>query len=179
MPYRLTKIYTRTGDDGNTSLGEKRIPKDDTLIEALGTLDELNSVIGLMLSFGANSQVKNHFQQIQNELFNIGAELISTKQAPVSAEKVTQLEQWLDQWNADLPPLKEFLLPGGTPAAAAGHVARTVCRRAERCLVRLNRVQTLQNPEILRYVNRLSDLLFVTARMLAREVNQQETTWQR
>lgn len=179
MPYRLTKIYTRKGDEGFTTLGDKRISKDDLLIEALGTVDELNSVIGFIVALQIkNKEIENCLTQIQNTLFDLGGELHLPERVVITAEKVTHLEHMLDAWNKTLPPLKEFLLPRGNAKSAASHVARTVCRRAERCIVRLHRQVTLNNPEILRYLNRLSDLLFVIARLLARESDEEEILWE-
>ncbi len=179
MPYRLTKIYTRKGDEGYTHLGKKRIAKDDFLIEAMGTIDELNSMIGLIISFQVHDkEIGQCLTQIQNELFDLGGELYSPEHIVITADKVTHLETMLDHWNETLPPLKEFLLPRGNPPSAASHLARTICRRAERCLVRLHRQTPLQNPEMLRYLNRLSDLLFVIARVLARENSKTEMMWE-
>lgn len=179
MPYRLTKIYTRKGDAGYTTLGGKPISKDDLLIEALGTLDELNSVIGFIISLRIqNNEIEVCLTQIQHHLFDMGGELHLPERVAITAEKVTQLEQALDGWNKTLPPLKEFLLPRGNPKSAAAHVARTVCRRAERAMVRFHRQISLDNPEILRYLNRLSDLLFVIARMLAQESSESEILWE-
>jgi cob(I)alamin adenosyltransferase len=175
---RLTKIYTRQGDTGQTTLGEKRIPKDDLLVEAAGTLDELNSTIGFVLALQVQTkEIVEALTQIQHDLFDMGGELHVPKHRVINAEKVSRLEQHLDAWNATLPPLKEFLLPRGNPPSAACHVARTVCRRAERCMVKLHRQTPLSNLEILRYLNRLSDLLFVAARMLAREQEGKEILW--
>lgn len=180
MPYRLTRIYTGQGDQGYTSLGDNRLPKDDLLIEAIGTLDELNSFIGLIISLHIHTpSIENCLTNIQHDLFNIGGELHLPERIVITAVKVTQLEQALDEWNNTLPPLKEFLLPRGNTKSAACHIARTVCRRAERCMVRLHRQVTLHNPEILRYLNRLSDLLFVAARKLAEETQEEEILWER
>ena len=130
MP-RLTKIYTRKGDEGYTTLGDNRLSKDDLLIEVLGTVDELNSVIGTILSHSINHQeISVSLTQIQNDLFDFGGELHTPAYIAITADKVTWLEQILDAWNSTLPPLKEFVLPGGNLAAAQCHVARTVCRRA-------------------------------------------------
>jgi len=179
MPYRLTKIYTRQGDDGFTVLGDKQISKDDLLVELMGTIDELNSTIGFILSQNIHDkEIEQCLTQIQNELFDMGGELHLPTHLVISAEHVTRLENWLDGFNSTLPPLKEFVLPRGNPGAAATHVARTVCRRAERCAVRLHRQVTLYNPQILRYLNRLSDLLFVIARRLARETDSEEKLWE-
>ncbi len=178
MSYRLTKIYTKKGDDGTTSLDARnRVSKDSTRVEVVGTIDELNSMIGLILAFDVtNSQIKISLQQIQQDLFNLGGELCPPHHPVISAEKISQLELWIDEWNATLPPLKEFILPGGNPKSATCHLARTICRRAERILVTLHSEETL-NPEILRYVNRLSDVLFVAARMLAKESKSEEILW--
>lgn len=178
MSYRLTKIYTRKGDEGYTHLGDQPISKDELLVEAVGTVDELNSSIGLILA--QPIQDKNLCQsltRIQHELFNLGGELHLPTRIAITAENIKRLEQELDHWNESLPPLEEFLLPGGNPASATCHLARTICRRAERCLVRLHRQTPLHNPELLRYLNRLSDLLFVLARILARESKEKEVVW--
>lgn len=179
MPYRLTKIYTRTGDKGYTTLGDKQLPKDDALIEALGTIDELNSTIGFIVSLQIQTpDIEPCLTQIQNDLFDMGGELYLPERITITPEKIAYLETRLDQWNATLPPLKEFLLPRGNTKSAASHIARTVCRRAERTLVRLHRQTPLGNTEMLRYLNRLSDLLFVLARMLAKEDKTEEKLWE-
>lgn len=179
MPYRLTKIYTRKGDEGYTLLGDKHLSKDDLLVEALGTIDELNSLLGLIISQRIKTkEIENSLNRIQNELFDLGGELHLPERVVISKEHVKRLEKMLDKWNEDLPPLKEFLLPRGNPKSAAAHVARTVCRRAERALVRLHRQVSLKNTEMLRYLNRLSDVLFVAARMLARESDEKELMWE-
>lgn len=177
--YRLSKIVTRKGDDGTTSLDAKtRIPKNTIRVETIGTLDELNSAIGLVLAFHVDTiSIENAFKQIQQDLFNLGGELCPPYHLVITPEKVPQLEHWLDEWNETLPPLKEFILPGGNPKSATCHLARTICRRAERCLVSLNECEPL-NPEIIRYVNRLSDVLFVAARVLARETHSEEVLWE-
>ncbi len=176
MP-RLTRIYTRTGDDGSTALADgTRVPKDGPRMEAMGTLDELNSLIGVVLAGPLPDAVRACLAEIQNDLFDLGGELCVPGREAVQAAYVERLERRLDGFNAGLPPLKEFILPGGSPAAAACHVARSVCRRAERRLVTLARDGAL-NPQVLAYVNRLSDLLFVVARVLARE-HGQEVYWQ-
>lgn len=178
MPYRLTKIYTRAGDDGHTSLGKERIPKDHPLIEALGTLDELNCMVGLIMTSPIQHQeIIEALTQIQHELFDLGSELLLPERMVMTAERVIRLEKWLDQWNATLAPLEEFLLPRGNSQSVSCHLARTVARRAERCVVRLHRTQPLSNPQILRYINRLSDLLFVIARVLAQETAESEVLW--
>lgn len=178
MGYRLSKIYTRKGDKGTTSLdGRTRLPKDHDRVNALGNIDELNSAIGLVLSFTSENDIKKILIEIQQNLFNLGGELCPPFHLVIDAEKVTELENILDTWNKQLPPLKEFLLPGGPPSAAACHLARTICRRAERSLVTLNKNETL-NPEILRYMNRLSDVLFVAARILAKDAGAAEEMWE-
>jgi cob(I)alamin adenosyltransferase len=178
MSYRLTKIYTRKGDTGYTTFSGKPVSKDDALIETVGTLDELNAAIGLvMATIDDHDNIKTNLTQIQHELFDFGGELHTPEHIKITADKVTQLETWLDALNDTLPPLKEFVLPRGNQAAAACHLARTICRRAERCLVRLHRQVALGNTEMLRYLNRLSDLLFVIARVLARTNDQTEEVW--
>lgn len=176
---RLTKIYTRKGDEGYTTLGENRLSKDDLLVEALGTIDELNSFIGFVMSQGIkDKEIETCLTQIQNELFDMGGELHLPAHVVITAEKVTQLEEKLDAWNKTLPPLQEFVLPRGNSATTACHLARTVCRRAERTMVRLHRQVALTNPEMLRYLNRLSDLLFVLARILAKQNHEKEILWE-
>lgn len=179
MPYRLTTIYTRTGDEGYTTLGRNRLSKDDLLIEVLGTLDELNAHIGLICAHSIKTEtVMRCLQQVQNDLFDLGGELHAPQYCKITPEKTAHLEQTLDAWNATLPPLKEFILPGGNLKSASAHVARTVCRRTERCLVRLHRQVPLHNLEMLRYINRLSDLLFVASRILALESQAEEILWE-
>jgi cob(I)alamin adenosyltransferase len=176
MANRLTRIYTRTGDAGETGTADgSRISKDDLLMHAQGDIDELNSFIGLLASRVADSTLQHLINTIQHHLFNIGAEL-SMAQPIVNTEAVAFLEQQLDHYNANLSPLKEFILPGGGEAASLCHVARAVCRRAERSLVSLHRSRVL-NSELLAYVNRLSDLLFVLARVLTRDAGEQEVYW--
>lgn len=178
MPYRLTKIYTRQGDEGYTSLGQERLSKDDFLVEALGTVDELNAVIGFVLSLQlAEPKIAAALVQVQNDLFDLGGELHLPDRTAITKEKVGWLEQQLDEWNNTLPPLKDFVLPGGNPKSAALHMARTVCRRSERSMVRLHRQVPLHNREILRYLNRLSDLLFVFSRIVFKETGQKEQLW--
>lgn len=178
MSYRLSQIYTRKGDDGTTSLDAKnRLLKNHLRIEVIGTIDELNSAIGLVLSCSiANDDVKKTLLQIQHDLFNLGGELCPPHRVAITPEKITALENQIDHWNESLPPLKEFILPGGNPASANCHLARAICRRAERCLVSLMQAEHV-NAESLKYLNRLSDLLFVAARVLARETTQGEILW--
>lgn len=177
MGDRLTKIYTRTGDDGSTGLADgSRVPKDHRRIEVLGCLDELNSVIGLVIAQAAPN-VPSQLSQIQNRLFDLGAELATPGADRTKPEDVAYLEAALEDYNGDLPPLREFILPGGGSAATFCHLARALCRRTERRLVALAREEQL-NPQTLRYVNRLSDLLFVLARVLARRDGGSEVFWQ-
>jgi cob(I)alamin adenosyltransferase len=175
MANRLTKIYTRTGDAGDTGLADgSRISKQSARVQAMGDVDELNSMLGLLVCKLHTQAHINLVQSIQNELFNLGAEL-STNHRFITAEHARLLEQQLDEMNAALPPLKEFILPGGDEAAALCHIARTVCRRAERGLVALgDEVEA----EVLAYINRLSDLLFVLARDINRERGREDVLWQ-
>ena len=178
MGNRLSKIYTRTGDDGSTGLGDgSRIGKDSARVEAYGTVDEANACIGVMLAAGVPDGVRDLLTSVQHQLFDLGGELCIPGHAAIGDDDVTRLEQHLDRYNADLPPLKEFILPGGGEASARCHVARTVVRRAERCAVALARVEDVR-PQAVRYLNRLSDLLFVLGRVLARESGHGEVTWQ-
>ena len=178
MGNRLSKIYTRTGDDGTTGLGDgTRVPKDGERVEAYGTVDELNSVIGVLLAVtGLPSNVTACLTEIQHELFDMGGELCIPGHHVITPERITRLEQTLDGFNDALPALKEFILPGGGPAAATCHLARTIARRAERRVLTLSRVESV-SPEVLKYLNRLSDLLFVLARVLARHENGSEVLW--
>lgn len=180
MGHRLSKIYTRTGDDGTTGLANgERIDKTDPRVDAFGNVDETNSAIGLLLAEpDVPLPIRSSLERIQHELFELGAELSLPGYRRLTAEHVGALEHDLDTLNAELPPLKEFVLPGGTRAAAACHLARTICRRSERSAWAASKVTAL-NPELLRYLNRLSDLLFVMARCLARHDGGQETLWQR
>lgn len=181
MADRLTRIYTKTGDKGSTSLANgERVSKCSARIEALGDIDELNCLLGVLVSqLVADHPQRELLQQIQNQLFDLGGELAvaSPDYRAIAPETVAFLEQQLDQLNEQLPPLKEFILPGGSPAGAQCHLARAVCRRAERRLIALVD-QEQQSTEGTRYLNRLSDLLFVCARVLAREGGGQEVLWQ-
>jgi cob(I)alamin adenosyltransferase len=179
MGYRLSKIYTRTGDNGTTGLGDgSRTDKDSQRVEAFGTVDELNSVIGQLAAQALPAAIALELVAVQHDLFDIGGELCVPGLAAVSDAQVERLEGCLDRLNAELAPLEEFILPGGTPAAALCHVARTVCRRAERRVVSLTREESV-NAVSLRYLNRLSDLLFVMARSLNRIEGVQDVLWQR
>jgi cob(I)alamin adenosyltransferase len=175
---RLSKIYTRTGDDGTTGLGDgSRVPKDDPRVEAYGCVDECNSAIGVVLAVaGLSDDIRELLTGVQHELFDLGGELCIPGHRAIQAEQVLALEQALDRFNERLPPLKEFILPGGGTAAAACHLARAICRRAERRAWTLARVETVA-PEPLQYLNRLSDLLFVLARVLARQESGSEVLW--
>ncbi|MHC1480093.1 cob(I)yrinic acid a,c-diamide adenosyltransferase [Frateuria aurantia] len=179
MGHRLTRIYTRTGDDGSTGLGDgQRVDKDDLRVCAFGDVDELNSAVGLVLAqTELPDAIRAALEQVQHDLFNLGGELCMPGVAIIQPQDVTRLEQQLDALNAELPPLRNFILPGGGPAAAHSHLARTICRRAERSLVSLSRRETVR-PETRHYLNRLSDLLFVMARALARSSGHGEVLWQ-
>jgi cob(I)alamin adenosyltransferase len=167
---RLSKIYTRTGDDGSTGLGDgSRVAKDSARVEAYGTVDELNSTIGMVLACeGVDDAVRETLTQVQHELFDLGGELCIPGMAMIEDADITRLEQSLDGFNEPLPPLKDFILPGGGMAASCCHLARTVCRRAEREVIALGRVESI----------RPSDLLFVLGRVLARAGGHGEVLWQ-
>lgn len=197
---KLTKIYTRTGDDGTTGLvGGERIAKDGARIHALGEIDELNAVLGIcrtMSEPGSRSpQLEGNsgesserialsapFPIVQQELFDIGAEIATPPgcewptMAKMSLEQISRLETWIDAYNAELPELRSFVLPGGTPLNAQLHLARTVCRRAERSLIHLSKSEPI-SPQVIAYVNRLSDLLFVMARVAVRRAGAEEFLW--
>ena len=193
MPISITRVYTRTGDQGETALvGGQRVPKDSPRIVAYGTIDELNAVVGLARTFNAErlAEGEQHrwldqaLRRIQNELFDLGSELAT----PVAAEyegmfktgeaQVTALERLMDECQKDLAPLRSFTLPGGGRINAFLHQARTVCRRAEREILRLSRAEPI-NPWVLRYVNRLSDAFFVLSRWAAKQMGEQEYLWER
>jgi cob(I)alamin adenosyltransferase len=179
MGHRLTKIYTRTGDTGTTGLGDgSRVAKDHVRVEALGAVDELNSCLGLMLAEPLGEDVRHLLIEIQHDLFDIGGELSIPGYTRIQAEHVSQLERVLDHHNADLEPLKEFILPGGSRAGALCHLARTVCRRAERRVVSLASVQSL-SPYCQQYLNRLSDLLFVLSRVINRGDGSSDVLWRK
>jgi cob(I)alamin adenosyltransferase len=180
LGHRLSKIYTRTGDDGTTGIGDgTRVAKDSLRVEAYGTVDEANSAIGLVLAQDSVPSALRHcLIEIQHDLFELGGELCIPGHAAIEQSFVSRLENKLDEFNADLPALKEFILPGGGHAAAACHLARTIVRRAERRVGALQRAEPVR-PEVMRYLNRLSDLLFVVARRLAREESGQEIIWDR
>jgi cob(I)alamin adenosyltransferase len=175
MGNRLSKIYTRTGDDGTTGLGDgSRVAKDSVRVEAYGTVDEANSAIGLVLAAeSVPDEVRACLTEVQHDLFELGGELCIPGHTAVSQEFIDRLESDLDGFNEDLPMLKEFILPGGGPATAACHLARTIVRRAERRVGTLAGVEAIR-PETGKYLTRLSDLLFVIARVLARVESGQE-----
>lgn len=190
MGVRLDRIYTRTGDDGSTRLvGGQKVRKDSPRLEAYGTVDELNAVLGLartsLLAAPAPAGARELaavVERIQNELFNLGSDLatrpedVGPAQPLIRDEHVTALEKEIDGWNESLPPLASFVLPGGGAVAAQLHLARTVCRRAERAVVTASGSETLR-PEVLRYLNRLSDALFVMSRVAARLYGEDELLW--
>jgi cob(I)alamin adenosyltransferase len=177
MGHRLSKIATRTGDAGETGLGDgTRLPKDSARVRALGDIDELNSAIGVVLAEDVPQELRAAFLEVQQDLFDLGGELSIPGHALLKPEKVAGLERSLERWNADLPPLKEFILPGGSRAAAAAHLARTVCRRAERSVVALGRAEKVTDAAR-RYLNRLSDLLFVAGRALNRYAGGADMQW--
>lgn len=179
MGNRLSKIYTRTGDDGTTGLGDgSRTDKDGLRVSAYGTTDELNSVIGMVLSHGVPELVGSVLHEVQHHLFDLGGELCIPGHQAIQASHIDWLENTLDHFNDQLPPLKDFILPGGSLAAANCHLARTVCRRAERLVVSLQREETVP-PFSMKYLNRLSDLLFVLSRVIARQAGGQEVLWQK
>jgi len=181
---RLTRIYTRTGDDGSTGLGDgSRVSKSSPRIEAYGTVDELNATVGVCLQQPGAEPFRDQLLAIQNDLFDLGADLCVPLSAPareggpgplrIGAVRGARLEGWIDALNARLEPLQSFVLPGGGPLGTALHVSRTVCRRAERCVVDLAAREAV-NPQCAVYLNRLSDLLFVMARVAA---GGDETLW--
>lgn len=180
MGNRLSKIYTRTGDKGTTGLGDgSRVDKDSLRVEAYGTTDELNSVIGMVLSEATVTEpVQGWLLEIQHDLFDIGAELCVPGHKVITEAFVQRLEQHIDAMNSELPYLKEFILPGGNRAATTCHLARTVCRRSERRVLSLSKAEPI-NEWGLKYLNRLSDFLFVAARVLARADGGDEVMWNR
>ena len=177
MGHRLSKITTRTGDAGETGLGDgTRVPKDSARIAALGDIDELNSALGVVLAEEVPPQLRAAFEQVQHDLFDLGGELSIPGHGILKQAQVQALEKYLEAWNAELAPLKEFILPGGSRAAAAAHLARTVCRRAERTLVALGSQEPV-GEHARRYLNRLSDLLFVAGRTLNRAAGSGDVQW--
>jgi cob(I)alamin adenosyltransferase len=180
-PVRLTRIYTRGGDQGETSLGDgSRVSKLDCRIGAFGTVDELNSALGVVLAGDVPAAMREPLERVQNELFDVGADLSVpwgvTDRLRVEQALIDQLEEWCDAFNADLPELRSFVLPGGTETAARLHVARTICRRAEREVL-LGAQEVELNPLVLAYLNRLSDLLFILARAANAASGRDEPLW--
>lgn len=177
------KIYTKTGDSGETSLfGGGRVPKSNHRIQAYGTVDELNSNIGLIRSTKLESESESVLQELQSHLFVLGADLATPPQSKaktqrIKEEDVAQLEDWIDQFDEEIPPLKHFILPGGTRGASLLHVSRTVCRRAERCCIEAMQSGESISDEAIKYLNRLSDLLFVMARYENLRNGIDETAW--
>jgi cob(I)alamin adenosyltransferase len=192
MPIRITRVYTRSGDKGNTGLvGGKRVPKDALRIEAYGTVDELNSIVGLARVFNAEAppgaareRVEGLLRRVQNELFDLGSQLATPPESfnegmfRVGADDVKALEQMMDECQEDLAPLNSFVLPGSGRVGAFLHQCRTVCRRAERIVLRLSREEEI-GPWPLRYLNRLSDLFFVLSRWVAKQSGEPEHLWER
>ena len=179
MGHRLSRIVTKTGDGGTTGLGDgSRVGKDTVRIAAIGEVDELNSTVGLLLTEELPPAIRELLTVVQHDLFDLGGELSIPGHAAVTDAHVARLEAAVEAFNADLAPLKEFILPGGTRAAAVAHVARTVCRRAERSLVHLAAASPVGDPAR-RYLNRLSDLLFVLARALNRAAGKRDVLWQK
>ena len=177
MGHRLSKIYTRTGDAGSTGLGDgTRVAKDAARIVALGAVDETNAHLGVVLAQSLPEAVRGELVVLQHQLFDLGGELCNPGHAAINDDDIARLEQRIDHFNAALPPLREFILPGGSAAAAHCHVARTVCRRAEIAVLALSRREAVR-PQALGYLNRLSDLLFVLARVLARADGAEEVFW--
>ena len=177
MAHRLSKITTRTGDGGETGLGDgSRASKDSARVHALGDVDELNSALGALLAEELPPDIRSALAPVQQDLLDLGGELSIPGHALLKPQRIGDLEGLLAAWNAALPPLKEFILPGGSRAAAAAHVARTVCRRAERSLVALGRAERVSDPAR-QYLNRLSDLLFVAARTLNRHAGGDDVQW--
>ena len=179
MGYRLSKIYTKTGDKGETGMADgSRVAKDEPKVAAIGDVDELNSQIGLLITEVANENTRDMLNRIQHILFDLGAELSLPDYPAVTSWQINLLEDFLDQLNESLKPLGEFILPGGCRSASLAHIARSVCRRAERSLVSLNRQQAVRD-ESLAFINRLSDLLFVIARQCCKEQGVDEVYWQK
>jgi cob(I)alamin adenosyltransferase len=183
MGNRLSKIVTRTGDAGTTGLADgSRVAKDAPRIDALGNVDELNSMLGALLAEGLPSDIADELEDIQHDLFDCGGEVAIPGYFAVTEAQVARLDGWIEVHNAPLPPLQEFILPGGHRNAALAHLARTVCRRAERSVVALARVEAETNPVnplTLQYLNRLSDYLFILARTLNRRAGRGDVMWQK
>ncbi len=177
MAHRLSKITTRTGDRGDTGLGDgSRVSKSSARVHALGELDELNSALGLVLAEAVPAEVSEALSEIQHDLFDLGGEISIPGHALIGDAQVERLDATIERWNAELPPLREFILPGGNRPAAAAHLARTICRRAERSLVQLSAKEKVSDAA-LRYLNRLSDLLFIAGRRLNRAAGRTDVQW--
>lgn len=177
MGYRLSKIYTRTGDKGTTGMADgRRIDKDDVQVAVIGDVDELNSIMGMLICKTEDTELAELFFTIQHDLFNLGGQISMPEMSLLSAARTAWLEKNLDLMNKDLPPLKEFILPGGSEAAATCHLARAVSRRAERNIVALAKKMDI-NEDVQAYINRLSDFLFVAARVLSRQQGGDEVYW--
>ncbi|MFC1683918.1 cob(I)yrinic acid a,c-diamide adenosyltransferase [Pseudomonadota bacterium] len=177
MEKKAPRIYTRTGDQGTTVLGDgRRVEKDSLRIEAIGSIDELNSFLGMLVTKNLPDDIKDSLRQIQHQLFGLGAELAAPGHYPLPGTAITVMEQQMDELSEALPPLKAFILPGGSPAAATCHYARSLCRQAERRVVALSHQEEV-DAHIKRYLNRLSDLLFVMARSLNQAAGGMETPW--
>ena len=180
MGNRLSKIATRTGDDGSTGLGDgSRVGKDSLRIQALGDVDELNSQLGLLLCETLPAALREELVSIQHDLFDLGGELCIPGYTVLADAHLARLDALLEKYNATLPPLKEFILPGGSRTAALAHVCRTVCRCAERSVVMLEKAEAGVNAPARQYLNRLSDLCFVLARVLNREAGGQDVLWEK
>lgn len=179
MSFRLTKITTRTGDDGSTGLGDgSRINKNQIRISVLGDLDELNSTLGALLAEPMAERIAHTLKHIQNDLFDLGGELSIPTHRILAESQLVELDEWISEFNAALPSLREFIIPGGCRAAAQCHVSRTVCRRAERHVVSLAQHEDV-SPLAIQYLNRLSDLLFILARLLNHYAGIPDSLWQR
>ncbi|NNM50608.1 MAG: cob(I)yrinic acid a,c-diamide adenosyltransferase [Pseudomonadales bacterium] len=180
MGYRLSKIYTRTGDDGTTGLADgSRVPKDDMRMEVLGCIDELSSAVGMVrCELATSHELSPVLRDIQQQLLNLGGDLAMPGMLLLAETVTLELEQGMDRMNETLAPLREFILPGGNRAAAACHLARSIARRTERRMVSLNREHSLP-PRLMRYINRLSDWLFVASRQLVSQEGGQEIQWDR
>ncbi|MCL2644295.1 MAG: cob(I)yrinic acid a,c-diamide adenosyltransferase [Betaproteobacteria bacterium] len=179
MGYRISKIYTRTGDAGQTGLGDgRRVSKSDARIHAIGEIDETNTTLGLLLTEKLPANVRALLTDVQHDLFDLGGEISIPGMNMVTTQQVERLEKAIDFYNAELEPLKDFILPGGSRAAALAHYARAVCRRAERALVALTETETV-NDGARQYLNRLSDLLFMLGRVLNRAAGREDVLWQK
>lgn len=177
MGNRISRVYTRTGDDGMTGMADgSRIPKDALVIHAIGDVDELNACIGVLRAQGLPDFMDKVLEYVQHELFALGGELTMPEYQFITGGHIERLETQIDEWNGQLKPLKEFILPMGSCSVAVCHQARTICRRAERSLISYAHEQELR-VELRQYINRLSDFLFVAARMLARDKESEEVLW--